>query len=219
MNNSNQPVLDKKQLVKSVLIALIIGAIVLVTAVLPAEYNIDLLGTGKLFGFSRLYIDDAPTATTKNTLKVPETAVELLQLKKLGSPSSIPKPIESENPPPIDQLVARTDTIAVLVPAGKGLEYKFKALKLGSVKYDWNTSNSDIVYIDFHGEVYQENPPEEVFYESYALAYSNNMAGTFTAPFDGKHGWYFRNKNENDVTVNLHLEGQYELLEEYNQED
>ena len=56
------------------------------------------------------------------------------------------------------------DTIEVLVPAGKGIEYKFRALKYGSVKYDWNTSEGAVVYIDFHGEVLQDNPPENIFY-------------------------------------------------------
>jgi len=214
MSNSNPPVMNKKQLLKSVLIALVIGSLVLVGAVLPAEYGMDPLGTGKLFGFSRLYVDEASESNV-GTLTQTAVSFETIELTKLGSPSSIPKPVTSKDPVPAEQLVIRADTIQIKVPAGKGLEYKFKALKLGSVKYDWNTTENAIVYIDFHGEVYEENPPEEVFYESYTLAYSNNMAGTFTAPFKGKHGWYFRNKNDADVTVTLHLVGQYELLEAY----
>ena len=174
----------------------------------------DPFGTGKLFGFSRLYVDEA--AESSNSLQaLPTMDFEIIELTKLGSPPSIAKPGASEDPVPTDQLAMRSDTIQIKVPAGKGVEYKFKSLKLGSVKYDWTTSDNAIVYIDFHGEVYEENPPKEVFYESYTVAYSNNMAGTFTAPFKGKHGWYFRNKNKADVTVTLHLLGQYELLEAY----
>jgi len=212
MEHSNQPIMNKKQLLKSVLWAFVIGAVVLVTAVLPAAYNIDPLGTGKLFGFSRLYIDDTPKDITESTSIPVQTNVELLKLKKLGSPPSVPKPIEADNPPAIEKLVIRIDTIEVIVAAGKGIEYKFRALKYGSVKYDWSISDNAIVYIDFHGEVYQEKPPEEVFYESYTLAFSNNMAGTFTAPFEGKHGWYFRNTTENEIVITLVLKGQYELF-------
>ena len=92
------------------------------------------------------------------------------------------------------------------------MEYKFKALKLGLVNYEWRTTTNAIVYIDFHGEVFQENPPSNVFYESYTLAYSNNMAGSFTAPFKGKHGWYFRNDTKEDISIRLHLKGAYELF-------
>ena len=214
MKDSNQPILNNKQLRKSILIALVIGAIVVVGAILPAEYNKDPLGTGKLFGFSRLYLDDTEE-NSGDTQELSNTNFEIIKLQKLGSPPSIPKPTEAENAIPLKQLDSRADTIQVIVPAGKGIEYKFKSLKLGSVKYDWYTSDNAIVYIDFHGEVYEENPAKEVFYESYTVAYSNNMAGTFTAPFKGKHGWYFRNKNDADVTVTLHLTGQYGLLEAY----
>ena len=213
MEENNIPTMNKKQLIKSVFIAAIIGALVLVTAVLPAEYNIDLLGTGKLFGFSRLYVSDA--AEVEATGVVPVTSIQYkpLRIEKLGSPPSVPRPLEANNPPPAEQFLQRSDTIAVIVPAGKGIEYKFRSLKYGTVKYDWNTSNAEIVYIDFHGEVQQDNPPKNVFYESYTLAYSSNMAGTFTAPFKGRHGWYFRNETKKDISVSLRLRGEYQLLD------
>lgn len=50
----NHPVLGKSAIIKSILIAIIIGVTLLITAVLPAEYGIDPTGAGKLFGFSRL---------------------------------------------------------------------------------------------------------------------------------------------------------------------
>ncbi len=214
MSNSNPQVMNKKQLLKSILIALVIGGIVLVGAVLPAEYGMDPIGTGKLFGFDRLYVAD--TNDSNDGLQaLPIMDFETIELSKLGSPTSIPKPRASEDPIPDEQMAIRSDTVQIIVPAGKGIEYKVKTLKLGSVDYDWVTADKSIVYTDFHGEVYEENPPAEVFYESYTVAYSNNMAGTFTAPFKGKHGWYFRNKNKADVTITLHLVGQYELIEAY----
>ena len=219
MEQSNQPVMNKKQLIKSVILAGLIAAIVLVVAVLPAEYGKAITGLGKLFGFDKLYVNQETQENIDGTTQVVPVNVKRLKLEQLGSPSSVPKPSGALNPPPAAQLKLRSDVIEIKVPSGKGLEYKFRALKLGSVKYDWSTSNNNIVYIDFHGEVHEENPPEEVFYESYTLAFSNNMAGTFTAPFEGKHGWYFRNRNAFDVTVTLNLQGQYELLEEYNQDD
>jgi hypothetical protein len=208
MTTNNQPNLNKGQLLKSLLIALIIGSIVLVTAVLPAEYGLDPLGTGKLFGFSKLYqgneqLENNETSSSLNFQKI--------EMEKLGAPKSTPKPSEADNPPPEAQYSEREDTITVLVPAEKGIEYKFKSLKYGSIKYEWAT-DTGIVYIDFHGEVKQENPPKNVFYESYTLAYSNNMAGTLTAPFEGKHGWYFRNETKKDIIVTIRLHGQYELF-------
>ncbi|OUS01061.1 hypothetical protein A9Q86_09970 [Flavobacteriales bacterium 33_180_T64] len=208
MTANKQPNLTKVQILKSLLIALLIGAVVLVTAVLPAEYGIDPVGTGELFGFSKLYQGNNQTETI-------DTASSLnfnkIKMEKLGSPQSTPKPNEANNPPPEVQYPYREDSIEVIVPAEKGIEYKFKSLKYGSIKYEWAT-DIGIVYIDFHGEVKQENPPKNVFYESYTLAYSNNMAGTLTAPFEGKHGWYFRNETNEDIVVTIRLNGQYELF-------
>jgi hypothetical protein len=208
MTTNNQPNLNKGQLLKSLIIALIIGAIVLLTAVLPAEYGIDPVGTGKLFGFSKLYqgneqIENNEIYSSLNFKKI--------KMEKLGSPQSVPKPSEADNPPPEVQYSVREDTIEVIVPAKKGIEYKFKSLKYGRTKYEWSTDKG-IVYIDFHGEVKQENSSKNVFYESYTLAYSNNMAGTLTAPFEGKHGWYFRNETNQDIVVAIRLNGQYELF-------
>ena len=213
MENQGMPVMNKKQLVKSVIIAIVIGGLVLVTAVLPAEYNIDPLGTGKLFGFSSLYVEPPTTTEIKVANSETPSPRKTLKIAKLGSPPSVSKPAEANNPPPEEQLPVRADTITVVIPARKGIEYKFKALKYASIKYDWKTTNNKEVYIDFHGEVQQENPPENVFYESYILAYSANMAGTFTTPFKGRHGWYFRNETQTDIQITLHLDGQYELLE------
>ncbi|NQY30058.1 MAG: hypothetical protein HRT69_11375 [Flavobacteriaceae bacterium] len=208
MTTDKQPNLTKGQILKSLLIALLIGAVVLVSAVLPAEYGIDPIGTGELFGFSKLYQGN-------NQTEIIEAASSLnfnkIKMEKLGSPQSTPRPSEASNPPPEVQYPNREDSIEVIVPAEKGIEYKFKSLKYGNIKYEW-TTDKGIVYIDFHGEVKQENPPKNVFYESYALAYSNNMAGTLTAPFEGKHGWYFRNETNKDIVVTIRLNGQYELF-------
>ncbi len=214
MTTNNLALMGKKQLIKSTLIALLIGIIVSVTAVLPAEYNIDPLGTGKLLGFSKLYTESPTEEANENKTQATQLTFKHLTIEKLGSPPSVEKPTEANNPPPTEQYTTKKDSINVLVPAGKGIEYKFKALKHASIKYQWTTTNKDIVFIDFHGEVKQKNSPRAVFFESYTLAYANNMAGTFTAPFEGKHGWYFKNENAEDVVVVIWLAGEYELFGE-----
>lgn len=212
MTTNDQPVMGKKQLIRSLIIAILIGGLVLVTAILPAEYNIDPLGAGELFGFSKLYAQ--PSSEEIGLQNVP-LHYKKLTIEESGSGPDVPIPVEVNNPPPVEQYSIREDSdIIVVVPAGKGIEYKFKMLKYGSTKYEWSTDGS-ILYSDMHGEVLLENPPEEEFFESYTEAYSNNMTGTFTAPFEGIHGWYFRNKNKEDVTVSIKLKGQYELFDIY----
>lgn len=208
MTDIKQPEIETKKIVRAFLIALAIGMLILIIAVLPAEYGIDPLGAGKLLGFSKLYQPEETTAVTTGTQK----SFPILTLEKAGSNPDVKKPKEADNPPPAKQYDAREDKITIKVPAGKGLEYKVLLLKYGSMKYEWITDKGT-VFFDFHGEVKEENPSNNVFYESYTVAYSNNMIGTFLSPFEGKHGWYFKNNGTTDLHVKLRLKGEYSLIE------
>lgn len=207
MSEINHQIVNKKQIIKAVIFALLLSVLILVSAVLPAEYGIDPIGTGKLFGFSKLYVpvdaDDGLTTITGKTFP-------LIKMEKAGSGPEVKRPIEANNPAPEKQYAEREDTVEVIVPAGKGIEYKIYMLKYGKMKYEW-TTNKGIVYFDFHGEVKQAKETNDVYFESYTLAYSNNMVGTFYAPYEGKHGWFFRNNEKTAITVTIKLKGQYSI--------
>lgn len=193
-------ILDKKSIVKQVLIALVVGTILLVSAVLPAEYGIDPLGIGKATGFSKLYVGEANTETLASGPH------KILQLENVGSGAEVPKPAAADNPAPATQLAERTDEVNVVIPAGKGLEYKVDMLKHGNLRYEWITDKGEL-YFDFHGEVKNNSN----YFESYTIAYSNNMVGSLLAPFEGPQGWYFKNNSNEDITVKIRMKGQYLL--------
>ncbi|RTY73450.1 hypothetical protein EKL99_12225 [Flavobacterium sp. ZB4P23] len=207
MSEINHQIVNKKQIIKAVIFALLLSVLILVSAVLPAEYGMDPIGTGKLFGFSKLYVpanaDDGLATITGKTFP-------LIKMEKAGSGPEVKRPIEANNPAPEKQYAEREDTVEVIVPAGKGIEYKIYMLKYGKMKYEW-TTNKGIVYFDFHGEVKQAKETNDVYFESYTLAYSNNMVGTFYAPYEGKHGWFFRNNEKTAITVTIKLKGQYSI--------
>ncbi|RTZ07572.1 hypothetical protein EKM05_06285 [Flavobacterium sp. GSP27] len=207
MSEINHQIVNKKQIIKAVIFALLLSVLILVCAVLPAEYGMDPIGTGKLFGFSKLYVpadaDDGLATITGKTFP-------LIKMEKAGSGPEVERPIEANNPAPEKQYAEREDTVEVIVPAGKGIEYKIYMLKYGKMKYEW-TTNKGIVYFDFHGEVKQAKETNDVYFESYTLAYSNNMVGTFYAPYEGKHGWFFRNNEKTAITVTIKLKGQYSI--------
>ncbi|MBX9889090.1 MAG: hypothetical protein K2Y30_14270 [Flavobacteriaceae bacterium] len=208
MSEINHQIVEKKEIIKAVLFALVLGIIILVSAVLPAEYGIDPIGTGKLFGFSKLYV---PENAGENQLgQTTQETFPLIKMEKAGSGPDVKRPVEADNPAPEKQYAEREDTVEVIVPAGKGIEYKIYMLKYGKMKYEW-TTDKGTVYLDFHGEVKQEKAVNDVYFESYTLAYSNNMVGTFYAPFEGKHGWFFKNNENTAITVTLKLNGQYSM--------
>lgn len=211
MSEINHPILETKKIIKATIAALIIGIILLVTAVLPAEYGIDPTGTGKMLGFSKLHQSAEKTDITNSVQIVEQPSHRILKLENGGSAPEVERPSEVNNPPPEKQLQEREDSIQISIPAGGDIEYKINMLKYGRVKYEWLT-NKGTVFFDFHGEVKQASPSDNVYYESYTVAYSNNMIGSFLSPFEGKHGWYFKNKSDTNVMISIRLIGQYALI-------
>ncbi len=71
--------------------------------------------------------------------------------------------------------------------------------------YEWITDGSTL-YFDLHGEPKGDTTG---YFESYAIATLDEMKGSFTAPFAGSHGWYFKNTSDVPVTVQLIVSGEY----------
>ncbi len=46
----------------------------------------------------------------------------------------------------------RKDVVEVVVPANRGVEYKFQLLKGQTLKYQWLTGGA-LLYLDLHGEI------------------------------------------------------------------
>jgi hypothetical protein len=207
MSEIYHPVLNKRRIIKATIISIVLGAILLVCAILPAEYGIDPLGAGKLFGFNRLYV---PEKNAGGTQILASNSFPLIKMEEAGSGPEVKRPVEADSPPPATQLGMRQDSVQVTVPAGKGIEYKVYMLKHGQLKYEW-AADKDVVYFDFHGEVNQAEKTKDVYFESYTIAYSANMVGTFLAPYEGKHGWFFRNNSKEDIVITIRLKGQYEM--------
>lgn len=98
-----------------------------------------------------------------------------------------------------------TETIEVIVPAGRGVEYKFIMAQYQKLEYEWITDGSAL-YFDLHGEPEGDTTG---YFESYAIATIDEIKGSFTAPFSGNHGWYWKNTSDSPVTVQLIVKGEY----------
>lgn len=95
--------------------------------------------------------------------------------------------------------------IEIKVPAQSGVEYKFTMEEHQKLSYQWITSGTAL-YFDLHGEPKGDTTG---YFESYAIATVSSMKGSFTSPFSGEHGWYWENKSDSIVTVQLTFRGEY----------
>lgn len=163
-----------KTLAKASLSAIIVAVIVLVTFILPAEYNIDPTGIGNQLGL---------TALAK--------AVEV-------ESSVMPASEDSDE----------FEIIEVTVPAGRGIEYKFFMKQFEKMTYEWLTDGAPL-YFDLHGEPQGDTTG---YFESYTIATATEMKGSYTTPFTGSHGWYWKNTSDKPIAIQLMVKGQYQVI-------
>ncbi|MEM1245822.1 MAG: hypothetical protein AAGA81_07785 [Acidobacteriota bacterium] len=93
---------------------------------------------------------------------------------------------------------------------GEQMELKMAMSEGDTVVFAWTASAP--LYSDFHAEPYGELPGQDIRYEEAPQQDSAN--GSLHAPFDGHHGWYWRNENETEVTVEIELTGFFSALKE-----
>lgn len=98
--------------------------------------------------------------------------------------------------------------ITITVPAKKGVEYKFYLKQYEKLTYEWTSEVP--LYFDFHGEPLDYETTK--YFESFAESISNKTKGVMTVPFDGSHGWYWKNNSDKAVTVTLKTKGNYNIL-------
>ena len=174
-----QHTVSTKTLVKASITATVVAAIALVTFILPAEYNIDPTGIGHKLGLTTLaQATESDVVVSTNNADTNTSGSQEFQ------------------------------TIEVVVPAGRGVEYKFAMPQYAKMTYEWLT-DGEALYFDLHGEPEGDTTG---YFESYTIATSNEMKGSFTAPFAGSHGWYWKNKSEKPIAVQLLVKGEYQVI-------
>lgn len=173
--------------------ALAVAALVVLGAVLPAEFNRDPLGVGKLSGLSRLWAPAERKADLRD--------------------AAGPRAREYDVP-------FRTDVIEI--PLGgflegadrSELEYKVRMRKDATLTYAWEVTGAKDprdFHFDQHGHT-TPAPGHAMTVATYRQAFGLRQQGALTAPFDGIQGWQFSNSAEAPVVVRLRLAGFYELI-------
>ena len=172
---------------RTTLVALAVAAVILVTAVLPAEYGIDPLGTGRRLGLTDIASPPPPPVESS---------------RKAGAAL---KPVET-GAVAIYPGSYSYDVYEVTLEPFEYVEYKYQLEQDAAMVFSWTASAP--VTQDFHGER-AAAAAGEAAEESYDKVDRQGADGTFTAPFAGIHGWYWENPNADPVTVRLTTSGFY----------
>jgi len=195
MSANQQPTrpMQKGRLIAATLGALIAAALIVLGAILPAEFNRDPLGIGKLSGLSRLWAPDEK--------KVDVGKADAARAREYDT-------------------AFRTDVVEI--PLGdfmagadrSELEYKVRMKKDATLIYSWvvvGAADPRDFHFDQHGHT-TAAPGHAMSVATYRQAFGLKQQGALTAPFDGIQGWQFSNSSEKPVVVKLRLAGFYELI-------
>ena len=133
---------SRRALLTAMALALVVAAVVLVVAVLPAEYGVDVTGVGRALGLLDLYA--AEGAVTETLTPAPEG------------------PVFSRSDG------YRTDARTLTLSAYGTLEFKYALDQGAAMIYDWTAS--DAVGFDFHTEPASNPDASESFEKGEASA-------------------------------------------------
>lgn len=195
----DQPIAPVQLKVSGKMLALItgggfvFGALIVLGAIMPAEFKTDPLGIGKLSGIARLWAPDEKTI----------------------DPTVAGAPLARDY-----DIAPRTDVIEIPLTdflggaKGSELEYKVHMKKDATLIFEWETigaANPNDIGYDFHGHT-TPAPGQEMTVATYKRARGLSQKGALTAPFDGIQGWQFSNFGDKPVVIQVKLSGFYELV-------
>ena len=181
-----------KGLLLRLIASAVVGTLIVVAVVLPAEYHLDPTGFGRLTGL--INMSAPPTEVEKNTAPAAEAG-------------SAPEPVLPKNAWFYPEEFHSNEIDIALKPDGE-LEYKVFMKTAGTMVYSWS-ANQGKVYYDFHGEPTSDPQNATRYREEQDGAATAH--GGFIAPFDGIHGWYFLNLTNQPQVVKLKVSGFYQL--------
>lgn len=185
-----------RQLLGSTLIALAGAAALLVTVVLPSEYGIDPTGVGRVLGLTEM-----------GEIKVQLAEEAAADLTTEPSIDNFPSVATASNPS--IATAERTDRKEITLAPGEAAEIKVNANKGATIKYSWSVAGGTVNY-DTHGDPLVKR---RSFYHGYGKGKgSSGETGNLVAAFDGTHGWFWRNRSGQSVTVTLETSGAYSQI-------
>ena len=190
-----------RQLIKSTIVAIIAAAVILVTIVLPSEYAIDPTGVGKVLNLTEM-------GEIKQQLHAEAEADRQLEMQMMET--------EDQSSSLLDGLLGLivssahaqsggevwTDEQTYTLVPGESIEIKLVMEEGAEAEFLW-VAEGGVLNFDLHGDGSGKN----ISYEKGRGVPSQD--GILKAAFSGNHGWFWRNRDKQDVKFTLSVRGAY----------
>ncbi|BDI20792.1 hypothetical protein ANSO36C_65940 (plasmid) [Nostoc cf. commune SO-36] len=92
----------------------------------------------------------------------------------------------------------------VTLAPDEGKEIKLDMSKGNKVQYTWSTDGGKANF-----DVHADSQTLGINYHQYSKGSSQSEQGELEAAFDGSHGWFWRNRTSNTITITLKTIGEY----------
>lgn len=208
MYNANTPPASElpssRALLRSTMIAALVAVVLLVVFVLPAEYGVDPTGIGRPLGLTQM-------GEIKMQL-AEEAAAADAQEAELAAGGLQPAPqidaASSAAPAAAPDSAVKSDVTELTLAPGEGKEIKLAMREGARVAYRWTVAGGVVNY-----DTHADRPG--LSYHGYAKGTAQaSDEGTLVAAFDGMHGWFWRNRGREPVTLTLTTRGDYQELKQ-----
>jgi hypothetical protein len=223
---------SSQQLLRSTVVAAIVATVLLVTVVFPAEYGKDWTGVGRLLGLTEmgeiktaLAREAAADAAAAAQQREDDHAQQHASGKAHGhdgaaaEPAPSPAPVQPASPQAMpapasaaapaatgaSAVSAWRDELSLVLKPGEGTEIKL-VMKEGEKAYFAWTVQGGVVNYDTHGD----GGGRSISYVKGRGVPSDE--GELVAAFTGNHGWFWRNRGQQDVKLVLRTRGDYSEL-------
>jgi len=174
-----QPPVSRRKLAIGGATALVAAAAIAVVFVLPAEFGMDPTGLGKALGL--------------NVLSEPGMSVEQQRgAKRKGVLAPLPGQGVAD---PLDRY-------SVTLAPFESIEMKYTLAEGAQMPFAWAASAP--VDYDMHAHPFDGGTE---LTESYSVTKAASQSGLYTAQFSGIHGWFWQNRNMDNVTLTLDAGG------------
>ena len=209
MNDTADGGPSRKSLARAAAWTFLGAAAVTVLFVMPAEYGVDPTGLGARLGLTELADVDGPPGEAvsqrlvEGTFPTPPAEFDYFDPEVLGSPFSRTQGRRF-----------RSEKIQIPLDDLEQVEVKAVMKQGDALVYTWRLLEGSVIYTDFHADPLEVEKYPDEYWIRYHESESSTESGSIVAPFDGNHGWYWLNIEENPVRVELEVHGYFESLEE-----
>ena len=102
------------------------------------------------------------------------------------------------------------DRVSFPLAPFESIEYKYTLDAGDAVIYSWSAPGEVVFDLHSHEEI---SDPEDAV--SFSIGRASSQQGSYVAPFDGLHGWFWENRGDVEVTVTLEATGYFHMATTY----